>query len=1111
MANDFLITFTVDGNQAIQMMQQIGQVATQTQAQINALNSAGRSSAGAGGGILANLGLAPAQVQGSLRSMQSLADQVAQMAAARQAAGALGFQTGAGTLKTEAIATQQLAQNYVTLAAQYGRTTVQGREYLNRSQELAGSAKQLASQSKIVANQLDDTGQAFGRHARRVFEGILVYEAFAKATQAVQAGISLVIDIDRESRRLQAVLGTTSSATQEFVTALGGIASETVTPFEDLVAQADSASAAFLDIEDPTKRAAAALQLMGDAGKFTSITQHSLAEEIGNLTAIMKQFHIPVEQLDDFLGKITVAGGNSSVIIAGLTDALRVSAQAAEEAGVTFEKGFTDILLASESQFLIATKRTGSEVGGVFKLLITRLANANVVDNVEKITGGMLKLRDAAGKIRNPLAVLADLNALLKTGAIDVTTFNDAFTAFAPPLNPAAVQDFKLIARQLSDLGPIVGQITKASASDLDKLVKQINDALGPQFQKLIIDAQRGFVNLFGPGIIALGKDLIGLIRSIGSALSALPPGLITSVAGFLSLLAAWRVLAFAGKGLFSLLGVGGLVTSIKNLGTSAAAAGAEAAAGGAGMTLFGRGMATAGILVKGLVSQLVVLLPLLAAFMALDFAGKVNEMQSGLKGQIGGEISGKNLDQLLAFRAKVAAEKAKLDKSGTLNPFDIPKEIGNALAAGTLGDSLKEIDAAIAKLRKAGPDAKVSIDDLTGAFKDGATAAAGLTDAAGGTSDAFQKLLDDALKNAEGFAQMTDAQKIAAQAQQLLASLADEQADSLLTLNERLKDGKISQEQWSAGQDLVNRSAQVAANLVAALGDGLRTLIPELGNAGSGTEALAGSLYKMILNSGNSIDVIESISNTILNLAASTGIAAQGLAGMTASAIAMAAVIHAIQTGGLDLIFHPDRLFQIARNAAAQANALLKAIAQLRFQFAHGGSNPFGVGGGGGTTTKPQTPILDIGNLPPDQLAKLIAIATQLRNSIPGETAADKNDIVALIKDAKFLQTVKGIDERLLRIALEQLTKQMEQANELKKQELSNLVVSAGPLSGLITAPNMLGLTGQLSGGGLNFDPKKGSLTINFNGDFTGMSPEQIQKAIYDAIIKAMNDASRQ
>jgi hypothetical protein len=146
-----------------------------------------------------------------------------------------------------------------------------------------------------------------------------------------------------------------------------------------------------------------------------------------------------------------------------------------------------------------------------------------------------------------------------------------------------------------------------------------------------------------------------------------------------------------------------------------------------------------------------------------------------------------------------------------------------------------------------------------------------------------------------------------------------------------------------------------------------------------------------------------------------------------------------------------------------------------------------------------------------------LIALATALRNAIPGETAASKDDLVAIIKDAVLLQNVKGIDERLLRIALEELTQQMQDANDLAKQQLqqeallSNLVVQSGPLSALVSQPTLFGVGGSLaSGNGLNFDPTQGNFIINVPVELNGLEPAALQQLIYDIISKAIRDALR-
>lgn len=1132
---DFLISFSVDGTNAIRMMEQIGQRATALEARLNAL---GRGSGGAGtmgGNILTNLGLGPAQVGASTRAMSGLEASVARMSSARQAGSALGFSPSAGALKTEAVATQQLAQNYGALATSYGVTSAAGRSAANQSAYFSAQARTLAADSKIAANQLDDTGQAFGRHTRRIFEAILIYEAFGRAVQAVQSGIALIIDIDRESRRLEAVLEINPTQGAQFVQDLGKIASETITPWEGLVSETDRMAAAFLDVEDPIKRVADTLLFAENAGKFTTVTQRDLGTEVTNLIAIMKQLNIPVEDLDDFLGKIVVAGGNASSVIAGLSDSLQISSRAAKAAGVDL-----DLLLAAESAFLIKTGRTGSEVGNTFTIFFQRLRDPDVINSVDEITNGLLKMRDAAGAIRDPFQILLELDALRAKGLITQTQKVDVLAALAPPLQPQRQFDFELILDQLKELGPRFKEVSEAGGSALTELNDKINAALGKQFEKLITDAQRAFVDLFGPGFLSMGQQFIDVIRAIGDALKAVPPEVLTGVIGFASLMVAFKLLAFAGKGIVTLLGMGGLQGTFIKLGGAAVTTSTSLAAAGTTFKWFGAAAFTAGGLIAGLTKQLMILLPLIATWMAIDFAGKVGEMKAGLKGQVGSQMVGKDLEELKALRAKIQAQM-DADKGPSIAGGNNLTQlfgaaagaIGSAFANDALAESLAETDKQIVLLEQAGPGAVVAINSLGEAFVVTDDAADDAAETVGGAIGAFGQMQQAALASADALTALTGAERINAEAIANTASLTDEISASLSTLLERYRDGAISAKEYADGQGQVGQASTLAGQLVAAAGDQLAKMPLLAAAAAKGTDELTATIFELILGASNSLPVIDAAIQRILGIAAATAAASNIVA---RNPIVVRTIILAPAKGGTlaggGFFEGADKTGSSARNltisgggastsTTASTAAIMSQLTNLFKTLTTGSSTAFGTTFGGtpkvaaAAAAAPAPNLFDIGDLPVDQLALAIAKAQALQASIPGANAAAKDSILNIIKDADFLRQVKGLDDELLRKVLQELIDVEKARLDLEKQQsamLSNLQINQGGFGALVTQPSMFGAGGSFAGTGLNFDPNSGGITINV-GDITAMTaltPQQLYQQIYGAITKALADAQR-
>lgn len=1114
---DFLITFTVDGTQAIRMMEEIGAQATALEARLNALGR-GPTRSNAASNILNNLGLSPSNVQAASTALTGLERQVANLSAARNARTQLGLPQSASSLATEAVATRRLAESL-------------GQAHPRYSQLIADSDN-LASQSRNLSAHLDETTQSFGRHTRRIFEAILIYEAFGRAIQGLRAGIGTVIDIERESRRLQAVLNTNPAQTGQFITNLGKIASQTVTPIDDLISESDRASSAFLDIADPAQRAAASLELMRDAGKFNVVTQRDLGVEVTNLIAIMKQLNIPIGDLDDFLGKIVVAGGNASSVISGLSDSLQISSRAAQQSGVDL-----NALLAIESQFLIETGRSGTEVGNLFKTLFQRISNPTVAKKVGEITGGLLRMRDAAGRLRDPIQILLELKALLDQGAISATQFNDVLAAIAPQLNQSAKADFALIVDQLGQIGPRVRDISQASASSLDDLVNKINDALGPQFQKLIIDAQVAFANLFGPSIIAGGQAFIQFIRAIGTTLSAIPTPLLTIIGDVTALFVAFKTLAFFGRGLLAILGLTGI--------TGAFGAGAVAAEGEAASV----GLLTTAM--TGLRAVAATLLPILIAIAAVeigahlvDEAQKIDQLRkAGFSDQQAHEAINGPTAQRSGRVVGVGSAFGEKDPNAT-GLTDNQRENLNRLAqamkqaedAGTsTADSQAKMKAAILDTNGAVKTELVSINDIVGATTDLAT-----TTQQTGTS--FAQANDQALAYARGLSEVDAQQKLTRDSGAILSSLHDEQADALVKLNERLKEGKISLDAFTQGQDQVSRAADLAAQLTAAYGDRLRTIIPELGNAKEGNDNLAAAVFQMVLNSGDALPAIDNLIQKLVQLAVSS---AESASIVVSSANTITAAFQAIASARFIATRSPfgtgpgGPFLEGVTNQQAQAiasgapslaglttnlDSLVRSLfGALRNSFQRAGNTTFGTGipstsgGGGSRTTRQPASILDIEKLPRSMIPQLIAIATRLRNRIPGERRESQGDIVSLIRNGKFLQNVRNIDDRLLRIALDRLTEQIQKQNEREERNaqrnniLRNLTVNAGPLGALVSQPTAFGVAGSLAAGnGLNFNPNKGNFVINVPVTLKGLTPAKLQQLIYNIIGKAIRDALR-
>lgn len=149
--------------------------------------------------------------------------------------------------------------------------------------------------------------------------------------------------------------------------------------------------------------------------------------------------------------------------------------------------------------------------------------------------------------------------------------------------------------------------------------------------------------------------------------------------------------------------------------------------------------------------------------------------------------------------------------------------------------------------------------------------------------------------------------------------------------------------------------------------------------------------------------------------------------------------------------------------------------------------------GGGGGSTAYNKPGLLDI----PDEfhnadrsvaslLKEAVANAKSLQSKIPGETKANRKEIVAILDGTKKLLQTKGIGEEYLRRAMEELAAQIKRQTDLlaKADTIRRIRVGGGDFSAIANVP--VNKTTGISLAGSNAI----NVTLNLNG--TVLTPAQ-------------------
>jgi TP901 family phage tail tape measure protein len=193
-----------------------------------------------------------------------------------------------------------------------------------------------------------------------------------------------------------------------------------------------------------------------------------------------------------------------------------------------------------------------------------------------------------------------------------------------------------------------------------------------------------------------------------------------------------------------------------------------------------------------------------------------------------------------------------------------------------------------------------------------------------------------------------------------------------------------------------------------------------------------------------------------------------------------------------------------IARAQAKQQSDAEKVVEDLMKKIANifkGGAGtsfnqtPASSGGGGGSSyNKPG--LLDV----PEEfktaersvaslLAESVKNARKLQSQIPGETKANKGEVVAILNGTKKVLQTKGIGEEYLRRAMEELTDEIKKQNELllKTDKISRIRVGAGSFAAIANVPvSAMGISTGGPGQPIN-------VNLNVNGQI--LTPAQLDQ----------------
>ena len=750
---------------------------------------------------------------------------------------------------------------------------------------------------------LSNLAQGMLNHGRRVAEGLFIYEALGRAMSAVGDQITLINNLAREQIRFSAVSGGLGAGgNNKFLSGLQDIAVRTNTPMDELAAQIDTVGAAMINNGDAAVRMADSQQFLNDVGQFTNITQRDLASETENLLGIYSMAEDSVGGFSDRLGRIVLAGRNSSKIISGVTDVISEAGRSARATGFDFD--FLASVGGQMVQDLIGTM-SGSEIGGMLNTIIGRLTDPDVIDNIQDLTKGVIAFSNADGTLRNTHDILIDIFQGIESGVISAEAAPRVLDQIVPPLNPGARAFVAALQRNIPEALADMDRIAGGSAENAKALSDALVSGPGERFAASMKDVSAALTGIFTDEVISAGNTFAGMLTTLANILGAGESGggiggsilsLITRLgifaAGVGIVSFAWRNLSamlFAGQrrmeairtAVFAATGMTDLNSGALQRNAGAAklsaadqarwALSAEASTIAATrattsiFTLRGAYAALQGTL-AGVLGVAKGLLPVLIAMAAFELPGQISDAFAA------GDIQSSAAPKRSRFSEQdlERALSAVTGPTGAINEFLLTNVIDSPTGLSkNQRQNILEVAKALVQLEKQGKltaESQKAIEEqvvsATGVIKEEVISADSLVasmdlmiDATGtgkGEWDAYTAALADAEEQMNA---LTSAEERAAQALIINAGLSDVRAAAMMRLNEQLRSGEITVDEWSEGQSNAAKASESAAAFIAAYGDQL-ALIPGLQERIAQTgEPAAEALMGMLMDNPDTIN----------------------------------------------------------------------------------------------------------------------------------------------------------------------------------------------------------------------------------------------------------------
>lgn len=186
--------------------------------------------------------------------------------------------------------------------------------------------------------------ESFGQKIKRVFSQKFGYGVMAAAAMYVRRSfrelITTVTELNKALTDLQIVSNSSADTMQDFSQSAIGVSKEIGASAKDIIDAATVFSRLGFSLDESL-----------DLSKYTTMYSKLAAVEIGDaenaITAIVKAFNVPTDQLEDILDKMTYVGNNFPISASQLGEGLNNAASSLATGGNSFEESLALLTAAN--------------------------------------------------------------------------------------------------------------------------------------------------------------------------------------------------------------------------------------------------------------------------------------------------------------------------------------------------------------------------------------------------------------------------------------------------------------------------------------------------------------------------------------------------------------------------------------------------------------------------------------------------------------------------------------------------------------------------------------------------------------------------------------------